>query len=455
MTEHIIKEKTRFTKNTINTLQHITKDMMNNECIKYYVNKFNKHWLSNEISLKKLFDILLNKLINISNDKNINNINNHLIKKYEWSINKTKLEKEPYVYRNYKKKYDITYDEFKNLYNLHSIKLDNINYNKFFSKSFNISSDIIPILNDFEHGYFVSLDIKLYVENNINRCEYYSFDHMDMHFFYSNTLDNDTKNKIINNIYIISKWIYDLNPINNKKIKFYYFDTPLPKLINNNIDYISSENINSGSSISGIELMIWRREELNKVLIHELIHYLDLDIKNEDDIDNIIKYKIGKVSYPVLVNETITEMHAQFLHSIFITSKLNKNYFDNFKIIYQFETIFSWYQFSKIMNFYGIKKFSEEYLINNFNQSSNAFSYYILKCIFSFEFYNIISPVSYVSKLLNKTNDCNVDKCPIIVRYIDNILKYKQKDFLNNIINKLNCNFNKSLTMTIFDYNYL
>jgi hypothetical protein len=219
------------------------------------------------------------------------------------------------------------------------------------------------------------------------------------------------------------------------------------------MDYLCSENVNSGSSISGHELMVWRREELNKVLIHELIHYLDIDIKHEEDLDEIIKYNIGKIHYPVLINETITEMHAQFLHTIFITSKLSNDYFNNFKIIYQYEQIFSWYQFSKIMNFYNIHSFSKQNIINNFNQSSNVFSYYILKCIFSFEFCNIIFPLSYINTLLNNTNKCSVNKCSAIVRYIKNILKYKQKKFLNNIINKLNCNFNKSLTMTIFDYN--
>lgn len=379
--------RTKFTKNTIDTILHITKDMINNKCINYYNNKFDKHWLANEILLKKLFDKLLDRLLRISsntrNIRNTQNINKYSSSKtYKWN---NKIKSEPYCYRQYKKKYDISYEEFKNLYNLHSIKLDNINYKKFFSsesKAFKVesqvstptkyinndnndNSEIINILNDFECGNFVSLDVKLYVENNINRCEYYSFEHMDMYFFYSDTLDDHTKNIIINNIYIISKWIYDLNPIH--KIKFYYFDTPLLKLLNNNINYLCSENVNSGSSISGIQLMIWRREELNKVLIHELIHYFDLDIQNEDKLDDIIKHKIGQVNYPVLVNETITEIHAQFLHSIFITSKLNNNYFNNFKIIYQYELIFSWYQFSKIMNFYNIKKFSKQNLINNFN----------------------------------------------------------------------------------------
>ena len=105
-----IKEikKTRFTKNTINTLKHITKDMMKNECIEYYINSFNKHWLANEVSLKKLFDILLDRLFKLTNEKNVENINKHLIKKYEWTINNT--ESEPYVYRQYKKKYNILLD---------------------------------------------------------------------------------------------------------------------------------------------------------------------------------------------------------------------------------------------------------------------------------------------------------------------------------------------------------
>ena len=60
--------------------------------------------------------------------------------------------------------------------------------------------------------------------------------------------------------------------------------------------------------------MIWRREEVLKVFIHELIHYLDLDVKNDINLTKIFNYNIGKIEQPILINETmlngIIESHA-------------------------------------------------------------------------------------------------------------------------------------------------
>jgi len=238
--------------------------------------------------------------------------------------------------------------------------------------------------------------------------------------------------------------MYDLNP--NKKIKLYYFDTLIQKQFNKNTDYLCSENINSGLSGSDY-IIIWRREELYKVLIHELIHYLNLDIKQNDKLDTIIKYNIGKFNYPILINESITEIQAQFIHTIYILISDNtklEDVINLFKKFYLLEHIFSWYQFSKIMKFFSIDSFDEQLIKENFNQTSNAYSYYILKTIFAIHFFDILSNLKYIKKLIN-----NNEKCQII-----NTIKYcvnnKPLNLINKII-KLDCNFNyNSLKMSLF-----
>ena len=142
---------------------------------------------------------------------------------------------------------------------------------------------------DLQNGKFVSLDIKFYVENNLNMCSHYTAEHLDLYIFFSNNND-EFINELIKQIFIVSKWIYDLNPI--YKIKFAYFDTPILKQIHpNNLTksekFISSFNVNSGSSIAAQLIMIWRREEILKVLCHELCHFFKLDCHQINKSQNL------------------------------------------------------------------------------------------------------------------------------------------------------------------------
>jgi hypothetical protein len=146
----------------------------------------------------------------------------------------------------------------------------------------------------------------------------------------------------------------------------------------------------------------------------------------------IIKQKIGNTTYPVLVNETITELFSQYLHSVYISFLLNSNFF-TFKKIYAHEQTFSLYQCKKICKFYNIDDLNN---LKNFNQYSNVYSYYVLKCLLSFNF-NIIN------KLINKDiYDIDI----YISKFIDK-LNYK---FINRILKKLQLNDN-STRMILFN----
>jgi len=242
--------------------------------------------------------------------------------------------------------------------------------------------------------------------------------------------------------------MYDLNPV--KKITFYYFDVLINKEIIKEFNYLSSQNINSGLSTNDY-IMIWRREELYKVLFHELMHYLHIDLHDNDELSNIIEYSIGKFNYPILINEAITEIQAQFFNTIYTLTyndidKTPEQLISLFKVFYNIEHIFSWYQFAKIMNFLSINEFDIMLIRKNFNQTTNVYSYFILKSIFNLYFFDIISELSYTKRLFNKQNDDST-----IVYKIKNIIDNLPIVFLNkiikiNLLNKLN---SQSLRMTI------
>jgi hypothetical protein len=410
---------------TFDTLNYISNDIFNkNNPIKYHNKNYNNVWNINYEKLNNLINNLSNNLLFIINNK----IDLSNVEIFEW----TNIKHEYPLCYNQK----IPYNQFIEKYQLRTIDL-NYNYKLLIKKyTENLSEEILSILNDFQKGYFISLDIKFYVENNINKCYKYKFDHMDLYL-----LTNKLSEQLLKHIYIISKWIYNLNPI--YKIKFIYFDTPLKKELNKVSNILSSQHVNSGLSSSNNYLMIWRKEEILKVLIHELIHYLNIDLKYDKNINKIIKKEIGKLKYPILINESITEIFTQFLHSIYISIYQKGSLIDNVKTIYNYEQIFSWYQFSKIMNFFNIYEFNKKLIYQRFNQSSNVFSYYILKSILTINFPSIILNLN--------TLDCNVYKCYIVEKYLNKTISKIPTKFLNKVIKNLKLNDN-CLKMTVFNF---
>ena len=451
-------EQFKFNKISINILRRICDDLSNDKNpIKYHNMLFNNAWSKHNDSVHKLYLIMKTHLNNIINQNRVKDIINKNISNISWS---NIFHDEPFNYMHYVDRNNISFPDFDIKYQKKDINLKNINYVSFIKK-FTDLSDVLLIdkLNYFQNGYFVGLDSKLYVENNINRYEQYDFEHMDFHFFFSDKIGQTDKNMLIYQIYIVSNWIYTLFDNSNKKIKFVYFDTPLKKNINRSNNFLSSQNVNSGLSSTGRIIMIWRREELLKVLIHEMIHYLDIDVKYDNNFNKIINFNIGEIDYPILLNETITEIQAQFFHTIYQSILINNSMkstdiltdIATFNTLYNYEQIFSWYQFSKIMEFYSIRKFKRKHIIKKFNQASNVFSYYILKSIFSLDFGDIIFKLNHIQKLIVDPSNyiCKSDNCQILVNHMTNILNKPPKNFLNKMIKNLDLS-DDSLRMTIF-----
>ena len=189
----------------INILNYISTDISNeNNPIRYYNLLFNRCWNNNENIIKEIVFNIFEMLDNI-----IKSNNRYRVKKYKWS--------------NIKHDLPINYLHFK-------IKLSNFDYKSliysFINTDYLEMNDIIKWLNNLQNGYYVSLDIKLEIENNINRCDVYNFDYLELYFYYNENLDMIIKNNLLKNIMIITKWFYNLT---KKKIIFIYFDIKLKK----------------------------------------------------------------------------------------------------------------------------------------------------------------------------------------------------------------------------------
>ena len=193
---------------------------------------------------------------------------------------------------------------------------------------------------------------------------------------------------------------------NLKSIKslniYLYLTNEKKQLPNTSIQVLGSNNCNSAVTFacaSNGKLLIYRREEWRKVLIHELFHSLCLDFagNNYDTLRNNIK-NIFNVQSDFEISESYTEYWATIINSCFISYSLldNHNDIDNFLLFVDFcvqlERMFSLYQMVKILNFMGLNYenlYKSDTLSKSFRkilykEDTNVLCYYIIKTIFLF-----------------------------------------------------------------------
>ena len=94
-------------------------------------------------------------------------------------------------------------------------------------------------------------------------------------------------------------------------------------------DIIRPFNINTGVSYAGTHhIILYRLDELFKVLIHECIHSFKYDFQdktkcNNQNCDSYIKKNVNfvlKDTYPILYNEAYTEYLAIICWNYYLTS---------------------------------------------------------------------------------------------------------------------------------------
>ena len=240
-------------------------------------------------------------------------------------------------------------------------------------------------------------------------------------FFYKKT---DISQKDINDIRECIMRVYIIKELYNDRlpVKFGLFNTPYKKSIsrsNNRNKPIGPNNVNGGLCYFNYNIIIlWRKEELKKVIIHELLHSLKLDkdlIVNERVFSKTMKdyFKLNKY---LGVNESYTETMACIYNCVFsvlfkplVSTKKslhNKNelHIHNInQIIYyiEVEIFYSIVKTAQILHYYKFKSITDllTHKTNTIVQQSNVFSYYILKCFILYNF-NHVFDVLTMSKCI-------------------------------------------------------
>ena len=378
---------------------------------------FKLEWNNNKKDLKKIVNYYGDNYKKIK----YNNIYYNIIK-----INTT-TDNISYTYKFYKTINNISYETFlsnsRNNFTENNI-LKNFNIKKFIE----IDEELVSVYNFMFSSRYVGFDIRLYIQNKINNCYKYNFDHMDLYFFDNKDVNNDT----IEFIYKITKWIYDINP--RHKIRLFIFNIPIKKDMNTKI--LTYENsCTAYTSLKYKEIIIWRDEELYKLIIHELIHLLFLDIKFTWQNNNVynLKYIPERLRTGVSINESVTEFIAMFLYTILSSITKNKK----FKSLYYKQIKHSWRMTSKLLNIFNIKNFSKDLV--KFNQTNNIFAYVVLKTIYTINFTEIIFAFPYFRKYTQlDIIKCDTERCDKVIEYIYKVTKNLDIKFVNSVIKNLN-----------------
>ena len=197
-------------------------------------------------------------------------------------------------------------------------------------------------------------------------------------------------NKLINQIYSVVKLFHKL--YGKKKIQLKIGLTDIEKKIDG--DIITTEHVNGGLNYVGTgKIEIFRKEEVVKVLCHELAHDYKLDCEMIDNFDPQIikKFKIKTTIIEQSINEGYTEFIGLIHHIALLSCYTNVHIW----LLYHYEKIWSLYQVCKILTHYKMKRFEDIYT-TEFKQGTNVFSYYIVKFFILYKYNNTCSYKSFV-----------------------------------------------------------
>ena len=394
-----------FSKDSKNLLNYINKIIKNNNFFASFIKKINSNQKESNIKvynlINKFYSIFLISQKNIEkyflNTKNLNN--------------KPLLKKEYYS----------------------SIKFFDFNY-------------VNNLLENQFTGRLISNIINEIKYKKIIRIENFSIE-----IFYNESYLNEINNLIFHLILIYDILKKFFNKKQNFKLNLVVFYIDIKKEYDYNKNYISTENINSGFYFNK-QIILYRKEEILKVYIHEILHLFGLDdlnyLKKNNDKKLVEIFNLNSFNF---FNESYIEFFAIIFHTLYISCLYSKAYnsiFFNFEKFMKYEIIFSLIQTSKFLNYHNLEflDFFKRIIYNKYKENTNSFSYIYLKFLLLFNYNKFLDySIKYGKPVTFNEN--------LVIEYLKFLNYNNNFDYLNSIINKciiyLKKNTNKRL-LTLF-----
>ena len=347
-----------------------------------------------------------------------------------------------------------------------------IKYKVFDDDSFDVASYVKT--HDINSRFFPSI-IHDYVVEQLNNRVHISFKIKKIEFelsfmFNANTVETIKTMRSYVKQYIpyIFHWLLicsSLTDENLEKINIDIFLTPFSKKLPPKQGMIGeSINVNSGytSYYKGSPLkniVIFRYEEWFKVFIHETLHAFEFDISNinMENENKKITNMFPFLSSTCNINESYTEFWASIINTsilCFYTCDNNKNTFKKlFKVNIELERIFAIHQTKKLFEYYNLDLSlleNESYnttMRHLFKESTNIFSYYVIKSILLVNSYKFIDWCRKHNKTLFNIGQSGASELSdkIIEYFDDSHTKYYLKRVKKN-------NGTQNLEMCLLEY---
>ena len=205
--------------------------------------------------------------------------------------------------------------------------------------------------------------------------------------------------------------------------------------------HLTPFEINGGVTwYGGVEanIIVFRKEEMIKVLTHEMIHAFNIDAKYISEYDEMFLNDYFSIHCKsVTINESFTDALAVLINTV-VFSHLKRGDFDmEFKKNLKTETAHMLKQARKILKFYGYQKVNGKLIIDRpICEKTHTISYYVVKSI-------VYSNFRGFCKLLQKNNMC-IDSQAYI-----QFVRGKLETFVKNL--HLQVKLTKNLKMTTLD----
>jgi hypothetical protein len=298
-------------------------------------------------------------------------------------------------------------------------------------------------------------------------------------FVYTNTINISDENIKYILIMLNMLFKYSSNKC-SKELTINIYLTPFKRLLPNSRNIIlDAINVNGGFTTTcdvKSEIVVFRKEEWFKVLIHECFHNLGLDFSNMNlKVFNENIHHLFPINSKFNLFESYCEFWARIINCSICSfiSLDNKNDIERFNnnlyFSLEMEKIFSLYQCNKILEFIGIE-YDNLYKLDNmsifmrdnlYKEKTNIFAYYIITYLLINNYEKFLSwcNTHNIELLKFKPTQQNLNE---YFAFIKNIALQKniKNDFQNikllnsknkNFIKEYNNNILKTTRMTIIE----
>ena len=264
---------------------------------------------------------------------------------------------------------------------------------RYLSHNSYISSHIVDYINK---NILYHLNYTFFLSDRKIAVNYYLFNKSDVNFKY---LDEHT-----NLVCMILDLLQKTARVScNKTLQIDIYLSPFKRTLPKNNDIIGPVNLNGGftqTCMKNGHIVVYRKQEWLKVLIHECFHSYGLDYSTMYQVSLNKKLKsLFPIESEFNLYETYSELWAEILNTCLIAYFFNKDSFDDFvkyfSVLIEKERDYSFFQIAKILDYQNLTYRDLFKKDNSFKENTNVFAYYIAKAIL---YYNYESFIEWCAK---------------------------------------------------------